>query len=102
MSVPFVLNRASSVPLGRQIYEAWRTAVLSGRFHAGDRVPSSRALAEMYHVARITVTGAYEQLRAEGYFEARPGSGTFVASDLPDRMMPPIRRSSAAAGGDRP
>src|SRR5437868_4299568 len=31
--------------------------------------------------------GAYEQLLSEGYLEMRPGSGTYVAADLPD--LPP-------------
>src|SRR5262249_32804989 len=65
MSVPFVLDRASRLPLHRQIYEAWRTGILSGRFRAGERVPSSRALTATYDVARVTVSAAYDQLLAE-------------------------------------
>src|SRR4051794_5004086 len=96
MSVPFVVDRASPMPLHRQIYDVWRTGILSGRFRGGERVPSSRAFAATYGVARVTVTGAYDQLLAEGYFETRHGSGTFVASELPHAGLRPIavRRST--------
>lgn len=95
MSVPFVLDRRLGTPLHRQIYEAWRTAILSGRFRAGERVPSTRGLASSYDIARVTVSAAYDQLLAEGYFETRHGSGTFVSSELPDRILQPIRPGAA-------
>ena len=66
MSIPFVLNRSSSIPLHRQIYDAWRAGILSGRFRPGHRLPSTRALASAYKVARVTVSSAYDQLLAEG------------------------------------
>src|SRR5262245_45269205 len=99
MSVPFVLDRRSPVPLHRQLYDAWRAGILHGRFRPGERVPSTRALATTYGVARITITAAYDQLLAEGYFETRRGSGTFVSSELPDRMFKPDRAGLVA--GDR-
>lgn len=37
-------------------------------------------------ISRNTVTYAYEQLLAEGYLEARPGAGTFVADTAPDQI----------------
>jgi GntR family transcriptional regulator/MocR family aminotransferase len=42
--------------------------------------PSSRALAADLDLSRSLVVEAYEQLVAEGYLEARPGSATRVAS----------------------
>jgi GntR family transcriptional regulator/MocR family aminotransferase len=90
MSVPFVLDRARPTPLQRQIYDQWRVGILSGRFRRGERVPSSRAFADAYDVARVTVTVAYDQLLAEGYFETRRGSGTFVSSELPDEALRPM------------
>ena len=41
-------------------------------------------MAEECGVARQTVVLAYERLAAEGYVRAHVGSGTFVATDLPD------------------
>jgi GntR family transcriptional regulator / MocR family aminotransferase len=97
MPVPFQLDRASPMPLQRQVYEAWRTGILDGRFRAGTRLPSTRALARTYGISRITVTTAYEQLLAEGYLETRHGSGTFVSTELPDDRPLAARRSAKRA-----
>src|ERR1700737_3326455 len=76
------LDRASRTPLTRQIYIQVRSAVLSGAFRPGMRMPSSRAMAAKLGVARASVVLAYEHLLAEGYVESRHGSGTFIAGDL--------------------
>jgi GntR family transcriptional regulator / MocR family aminotransferase len=76
MRVAMTLQRASPVPLHRQIYEQWRTGILTGRSHGGERVPSTRELAATLAVSRSTITESYEQLIAEGYLDAAHGSGT--------------------------
>ena len=86
-----VLQRASLMPLHRQIYEQWRTGILTGRFRRGERVPSTRELAATLAVSRSTVTESYEQLIAEGYLDAALGSGTFVCHELPDEALRPGR-----------
>src|SRR6185437_12804998 len=58
---------------------ALRTAVRTGRLRTDTRLPSSRTLAADLGVARNTVAEAYTQLVAEGWLEARVGSGTWVA-----------------------
>ncbi|MFN8523824.1 MAG: PLP-dependent aminotransferase family protein [Chloroflexota bacterium] len=78
------LDPAAALPLHRQLYEGIRAAILTGRLHAGERLPSSRSLADSLQVARNTVNAAYEQLAAEGYLATRTGSGTYVSRDLPD------------------
>jgi GntR family transcriptional regulator/MocR family aminotransferase len=77
----------SSVPLYRQIYEAIRRAILSGELAASVRLPATRLLAGELAVARMTVVNAYEQLLAEGYIEGKAGSGTYVASALPEDLL---------------
>jgi len=72
------LSRESEQPLQRQIYEIVRRGVLDHVLVAGQRLPSSRALAQELGVSRITVALAYERLIAENYLTARGGSGTFV------------------------
>lgn len=37
-------------------------------------------------MARASVIAAYEQLLAEGYLSAKRGSGTYVSTDLPERV----------------
>ncbi|MGI8552918.1 MAG: PLP-dependent aminotransferase family protein, partial [Dehalococcoidia bacterium] len=81
------LDDTSSTPLYRQVYDQLRASILAGRFHPGDRLPSTRALAASLDVARITVEQGYEQLAAEGYLESRPGSGRYVARPLPDDLL---------------
>ncbi|WP_263350411.1 MocR-like pyridoxine biosynthesis transcription factor PdxR [Acidicapsa acidisoli] len=76
-----------SGPIFRQIYAALRDAVLAGKLPQGERLPSTRELAEHLHVSRTVVLLAYDQLLAEGYVSGRRGSGTFVAGDLNLTMM---------------
>jgi len=87
-SIPFIsLDDASTAPIYRQIYEEIRRSILSGEFASGLRLPASRLLAEQLRVSRMTVMSAYEQLFAEGYLEGKIGSGTYVASHLPEDFL---------------
>lgn len=90
---------SSGVPIYRQIYEAFRREILSGQLPAKSQMPSTRALAKQLAVSRMTVLTAYEQLLAEGYIEGVSGSGTYVASVLPEEMLEtkgkkPVQKSS--------
>jgi GntR family transcriptional regulator / MocR family aminotransferase len=76
------LDRAGA-PKRTQIQDQLRTAIRERRLGAGERLPSSRRLAEMLGVARGTIVDVYEQLLAEGYVESVVGSGTRVAA-MPD------------------
>jgi GntR family transcriptional regulator / MocR family aminotransferase len=97
MGIAVVIDRASDTPLTRQIYEFWRTGILSGRFAGGERVPSSRDVALALDLARGTITQAYDQLISEGYFETSRGAGTFVCRQLPEKLL-----NAPAAAGRRP
>lgn len=106
--VPFIslqVDRRSSVPLHRQLYDEIRRAVLAGRISAGARLPSTRTLAADLQLSRNTVAGAFDQLLAEGYLEGKIGSGTYVASELPDDLLraprEPSPRQSGSAGAPR-
>jgi GntR family transcriptional regulator / MocR family aminotransferase len=94
MRTVVVVDRLSSVPLHRQIYDFWRHGILSGRFPGGERVPSTRDVASALDLSRGTVTQAYEQLLGEGYLQTVHGSGTFVCRQLPDALL----RAPAAGG----
>jgi len=88
------IDRRSPTPLYRQLYDGFRDAILERRLTAGQRIPSSRSLADELRISRLPVVTAFEQLVAEGYFESGIGSGTFVARSVPAV----IRRSS----GEKP
>src|SRR5439155_26850598 len=83
----FSIDTSSPEPLHRQLYDELRTAILGGRLAYGSRLPASRELAQETGLSRNTVLSAYDQLIAEGYIESRPGSGTYVASSLPDQLL---------------
>jgi GntR family transcriptional regulator/MocR family aminotransferase len=77
------LSNRDKLPLHRQLYEAMRRAILSGKVAAGERLPSSRDLTHDLQLSRNTVVAALNQLTAEGYLSSRVGSGTFVSSSVP-------------------
>ena len=87
MRTAVTIDRSSSVPLSRQIYDFWRLGILNGRFAGGERVPSTREVAMALDLARGTIAQAYEQLVSEGYFQATRGSGTYVCRQLPDELL---------------
>ena len=72
-------DRHAELPLTEQIAAQLRDVLTGGRLAAGERLPSSRALAAALGVSRTVVTAAYTQLFAEGWLEGRHGSGTYVA-----------------------
>ena len=74
------LDPGVAAPLYQQIFAQLRDAILHDRLAPGARLPASRVLAGQLGVGRNTVVTAVEQLCAEGYLEARRGSGTHVAA----------------------
>ncbi len=73
--------------LYQQLYQSLRSAILTGQLVPGARLPATRTLARELGVSRNTVLLAYEQLLAEGYAVGQAGSGTYVATSLPDAML---------------
>ncbi|MCM1213254.1 MAG: PLP-dependent aminotransferase family protein [Lachnospiraceae bacterium] len=74
------LRTDSDKCLYEQIYDHIKTEIKDGKLLAGERLPSTRSLAEYLQVARSTVEYAYEQLLSEGYIESRPYRGYFVCA----------------------
>ena len=90
--VPLTLDRASEVPLARQLADSVRAQVVAGTLPVGQRLPSTRALAIDVGVSRGVTEQAYDQLAAEGWLESRHGSGTYVAAGAaPRRRHRPSR-----------
>jgi GntR family transcriptional regulator/MocR family aminotransferase len=89
------VNRKGPKALHRQMYDAYRAAIIDGSLRPGQRpgasrfctrIPSPRVLASEIGVSRFPVLTAYAQLLAEDYFESRVGAGTVIASSLPDQL----------------
>lgn len=79
MELLIPLDSESKMPLYEQIYRHIRKEIREGALGAGEKLPSSRILAENLKVSRSTVQMAYDQLLAEGYMETIPCRGCFVS-----------------------
>lgn len=91
----------SDVPFYVQIYNGYRGAIASGQLMPGQRLPSTRTIAEHLEVSRFPVLSAFDQLLRDGYIVGRVGSGTYVREDIPEHGTKPItlRRAPATATG---
>ncbi|WP_160287514.1 MocR-like pyridoxine biosynthesis transcription factor PdxR [Pseudomonas knackmussii] len=79
------LDRASPMPLYRQLYLQVRKQILSGRLAGGTRLPSTRTLCKELGLSRITLLNAFDQLTAEGFLVSRTGAGTYVGDEWEGR-----------------
>lgn len=82
-------------PLFLAIAEAITRDITRGRLRPGARLPGTRALARALGVNRNTVDAAYQELLTQGWLQAEPARGTYVAQDLPQPML--ARRPESAA-----
>jgi DNA-binding LacI/PurR family transcriptional regulator len=78
---------AKTHPKHRQVYEALRQDIQSGRLKGGDRLPSEADLVGLFGVSRITAGRAVRDLQAAGLVERRAGSGTYVKAARPGRGL---------------
>lgn len=76
LTIPLVED--SKEPLYQQIYHYMKNEIRNGSLPAGQKLPSTRALAQHLQVSRSTVDFAYGQLLSEGYIESIPYKGHFV------------------------
>ena len=61
--------------------------ILSGKYAAGERVPSVRELSVMLGVNANTVVRTYDTLTSDGIIQTRRGLGYFVTDDARDRIL---------------
>ena len=86
----FFLPPDAEGTLQNQIQQLVAEAILSGRFRAGEKMPSSRKLAAHLGVSRITVTLAYTELLADDYLTSRGRSGYYISTNAPQPPKFPI------------
>jgi len=93
------LDRTLAEPLRAQLERELRDAIRSGRLAAGERLPSSRAMAAELGISRGLVLECYSQLQAEGFLTSRNGSATRVAAGAltpsPPRAKPVLPQRPA-------
>ncbi|MDA9207492.1 PLP-dependent aminotransferase family protein [Octadecabacter sp.] len=80
----FFLHPDAEGTLQTQIRQLVAEGILAGRFRPGEKLPSSRKLAEHLGVSRITVTLAFTELLADDYIVAHGRSGYFVSENAPE------------------
>jgi GntR family transcriptional regulator/MocR family aminotransferase len=87
------LEKRSKIPCYKQLYEILRKQILEGFLVTGTCLPSSRQLSQQLNISRNTAIAALNQLCVEGYAEAKPGSGFYIAANLPTKW----RKSSSSS-----
>jgi len=88
------LDPESPIPAYLQIRDRIVAMIDDGTLQPGDRLPPTRELASSTGVHRSTVVRAFEETRALGYLESRPGSYTTVRR----RVRPPAVSQRMAGG----
>ena len=73
-----MLRQDGDKHLYEQIYDYIKQEIRKGKLLPGEKLPSTRSLAEFLQISRSTVELAYEQMLSEGYIESRPYRGYFV------------------------
>ncbi|OZD08613.1 GntR family transcriptional regulator [Rhodococcus sp. 06-235-1A] len=91
ISLSITIDRADTRTLPVQLADRIRAAIDNGELRPQSRLPSTRALSADLGVARAVVEKAYEQLVAEGWIDARRGSGNYI------RLVPHAVRSAASS-----
>ncbi len=83
----FFLDPNDKGTLQQQIQRAVIQGILAARYQAGERLPSSRKLAQHLGISRITVTLAYTELVSNDYLTSRGRSGYFVSDTAPSPLQ---------------
>ncbi len=94
LAVELQIDIRAGASLRRQLEDALRVAIRSGRLVPGSVLPPSRDLAEQLGVSRGVVVDSYAQLATEGYLAAKRGSATRVASLAASGRSPERRQVS--------
>src|SRR6478609_2230147 len=76
------LSRDGGETLTRQLTDQLRGLITKGRLAPGQRLPSSRQLAQSLGLSRNTASFAIEQLAAEGYVALSAGRRPVVVEGL--------------------
>lgn len=90
------LSAQRGLPKGRQIVDQIRQLIQRGNLRTGERLPSTRHLAEQLGLHRSTVSTAYQELWALGWLDLRPGAqprvrqreSLMAAEGLPQNAFP--------------
>jgi len=86
------IDARDPTPIYAQLDRALRAAIVTGRLHPGDQLPTVRQLAVDLRVNANTVARVYNELERDGVLETRRGVGSFVAA-TPLQARPPAEHT---------
>ncbi|WP_312190328.1 PLP-dependent aminotransferase family protein [Sphingobacterium sp.] len=78
------LNPKDEKSIYLQLSDGVLTLIKNGHLNGGQKLPSTRDVAKVLGINRITVSKAFEELQMQGWLESYVGRGTFVSSHIPD------------------
>ncbi len=93
MNLALTIDKASPVPIYRQIVLEVTRQVQEGLLASGDALPSERELAESLGIARGTVARAYDELTRIHILESAAGRGSRVSAR--QDVVAPSRKDAA-------
>lgn len=101
-SLGIQIDRASRIPLYRQIATALEAQIRSGELALGANLPAERSLAGELDVNRSTIVNAYAELSSAGLVRGRVGSGTRVdlVPDESSNLAPMLWDARVGPGND--
>jgi LacI family transcriptional regulator len=76
---PEQADAPSDQPKHQRLFEALKEEILAGKYDARRRLPSEAQLVRRFGISRPTVSRALRDLKAAGYLDRRPGSGTYLS-----------------------
>jgi GntR family transcriptional regulator len=83
------LKRNSDVNLREQLSTQIILGILCSELPPGERLPSTRELAQRHGIHPNTASAAYKELEDQGWLEVRHGSGVYVRATRPSTPLSP-------------
>lgn len=77
----------------QRIVQEVRDRIRLGRLQVGEKLPSTRVLAETYDVAPGTVQRALAELRADGIIYSHQGRGSYIRESALDAVADPTSQA---------
>lgn len=74
-------STTDSTPKYQKILQQLRSSIVTGKYKAGERLPSEHELVESFGSSRVTVNRALRELQMAGLIERRAGSGSYVKAN---------------------
>ena len=80
MAIQIQIDKTGGIPFYRQIIDAVKSGIATGRLKPGDQLPTVRQLAGDLSINLNTVSRSYTELEITGLVDTQMGSGTFVSN----------------------